>query len=88
VDEGSDPMVCVPVVNLVETKEPSIVDIFWRKSLFFWSEEDAKEYQKKTREGPMVYLSLLQSAYANKIVQSATFPIDNWFLYIVTFSGR
>jgi hypothetical protein len=28
VDEGSDPMVCVPVVNLVETKEPSIVDIF------------------------------------------------------------
>ena len=28
VDEGSDPMVCVPKVNLLETKEPSIVDIF------------------------------------------------------------
>ncbi len=28
VDEGSDPMVCVPRVNLLETKEPSIVDIF------------------------------------------------------------
>ncbi len=28
VDEGSDPMVCVPRANLLETKEPSIVDIF------------------------------------------------------------
>ncbi|MFC1850508.1 hypothetical protein ACFL27_09985 [candidate division CSSED10-310 bacterium] len=28
VDDGSDPMICVPKVNLVETKESSIVDIF------------------------------------------------------------
>ena len=28
VDDGSDPMICVPKVNLLETKEPSIVDIF------------------------------------------------------------
>jgi len=28
VDEGADPIVCVPMVNLVKTKEPSIVDIF------------------------------------------------------------
>ncbi len=28
VDEGSDPMISIPKVNLVETKEPSIVDIF------------------------------------------------------------
>ena len=28
VDEGSDPMVCVPKVNVFEAKEPSIVDIF------------------------------------------------------------
>ena len=27
-DEGSDPMISVPKVNLVKTKEPSIVDIF------------------------------------------------------------
>jgi hypothetical protein len=26
--EGSEPLICVPKVNLVETKEPSIVDIF------------------------------------------------------------
>ena len=28
VEEDSDPMICVPKVNLLETKEPSIVDIF------------------------------------------------------------
>jgi hypothetical protein len=28
VDEGSDPIVCQPMVNFIETKEPSIVDIF------------------------------------------------------------
>ncbi|MFC1813859.1 hypothetical protein ACFL03_14330 [Thermodesulfobacteriota bacterium] len=28
VDEGSDPMICVPKVNVFESKEPSIVDIF------------------------------------------------------------
>jgi hypothetical protein len=28
VAEGSAPMVCQPLVNLVDTKEPSIVDIF------------------------------------------------------------
>jgi hypothetical protein len=28
VAEGSDPIVCQPMVNLIETKEPSIVDIF------------------------------------------------------------
>ena len=28
VEEGADPMICVPKVNLLKTKEPSIVDIF------------------------------------------------------------
>jgi len=28
VDEGSDPMVCVPKVDLLKIKEPSIVDVF------------------------------------------------------------
>ena len=28
VEEGSEPLICAPKVNLVETKEPSIVDIF------------------------------------------------------------
>ena len=27
-DPGSDPMTCIPKINLVKTKEPSIVDIF------------------------------------------------------------
>jgi hypothetical protein len=69
-------MICVPKVNLLKTKEPSIVDIFWRKSLFFWSEEDAREYQQKTCQ-TMVYLSLLQSVDVNINVQSANFPKGN-----------
>jgi len=28
VDDGSDPMICVPKVNVFEAKEPGIVDIF------------------------------------------------------------
>jgi hypothetical protein len=28
VAEGSAPMICQPLVNFIETKEPSIVDIF------------------------------------------------------------
>ena len=27
-DPGSDPMICIPKVNLVKTTQPSIVDIF------------------------------------------------------------
>jgi hypothetical protein len=28
VPDGSDPMVCVPIVSLAKTKEPGIVDLF------------------------------------------------------------
>ena len=73
-EQGADPMICIPKINLVKVKQTSIVDIFWRKSLFFWSEEDAKQYQKKTRESITIYLSLLQSVEANKVVQAVLFP--------------
>ena len=73
VGEGSEPMYCVALMNTAKTKEPSIVDIFWRKSLFFWSEEDAREYQKKTRELKF-YMNLSATSIKSvKQLQSAIF---------------
>jgi hypothetical protein len=42
-------MYSMALINADRMKESSIVDIFCRRSLFFWSEE-AREFQKKTRK--------------------------------------
>ena len=76
VPDGSDPMFCLPVVPLANTKEPSIVDIFWRKSLLFWSEEDVREYKKKERD-LRVYMNLSKRALSGiKRMQSSIFGFD------------
>jgi hypothetical protein len=76
VTDGSNPMFCLPIVPIVNSKEPSIVDIFWRKSLLFWSEEDVREYKKKERD-LRVYMNLSKRALAGvKRMQSSIFGFD------------
>jgi hypothetical protein len=73
VTDGSDPMFCLPIVPLANTKEPSIVNVFWRRSLLFWSEEDVREYKKKERD-LRVYMNLSKRALAGiKRMQASIF---------------
>ena len=73
VTDGSDPMFCLPIVPLAKTKHPSIVDVFWLKSLLFWSEEDVSEFKKKKRD-LRVYMNLSKRALAGiKRMQTSIF---------------
>jgi hypothetical protein len=61
VDKGSEPMYCIASMDAAKTKD------------FFWSEEDAREYQKKTRELKF-YMNLNAiSIEGIKQIQSAIF---------------
>ncbi len=76
VTTGSDPMFCLPIVPLAKTKSPSIVDIFWRRSLLFWSEEDVREYKKRVSD-LRVYMNLSNKALTGvKRMQASIFGFD------------
>jgi hypothetical protein len=74
--EGSTPMYSMALINTDKMKEISIVDIFWRRSLFFWSEEDAREFQKKA--GHLKFYMNINpvSLEGIKKIQSAIFSFD------------
>jgi hypothetical protein len=74
--EGATPMYSMALINTDKMKELSIVDIFWRRSRFFWSEEDAKEFQKKTRK-QLFYMNITPvSLEGIKKMQSAIFGFN------------
>ena len=43
------------------------------KSIFFWSEEHAKEHRRQVDGERGIYLTLAQSAYVTRIAQSSLF---------------
>ena len=74
--EGSDPMYSMVLLNTDRMKEPSIVDVFWRKSLFFWSEEDVREFKKRECD-LRVYMNPSKRALAGvKRMQTSIFGFD------------
>jgi Alkylmercury lyase len=67
------PMVFVPMVDFSRLEDPSIIDAFWRNSVFFWSEEHVKEYRREHRNIRGTFMSLAQSVYLTPITQGAIF---------------
>jgi hypothetical protein len=63
----------IPFVDFDKLTDPSIIDAFWRKSVFFWSEEHAREFRAETNQIEGAYYSLEQGMHFTKIVQSGIF---------------
>jgi len=70
---GASPLVFEPEVDWNKLREPTIVNVYCRNSLFFWSEEHARRHRSRTRFVDGVYLSLDQCTYATRISQGALF---------------
>jgi hypothetical protein len=67
------PLIFVPMMDFGKLEAPSIIDAFWRKSIFFWSEEHAKEYRRSHVNIRGSYMTLAQSVYLTPKVQGAIF---------------
>ncbi len=46
------------------------------QSVFFWSEEHAREYRLKHSQVDGTYLTLAQAAVSDRVAQGALFAID------------
>jgi hypothetical protein len=75
--QGADPLVFIPAVNFDKLAAPNIIDDFWRKSVFFWSEEHAREHRRNEGGPTGLYLTLEQSAYLTPIAQGAIFAFSS-----------
>ena len=76
-DRSCEPLIFVPDVNLFKIDDDSIIDTFWTQCVFFWSEEHAKNYRKKTHRIRGAYMRADQMLEVTKIIQSAIFGFDN-----------
>jgi alkylmercury lyase-like protein len=72
-DEGARPIVFEPEVNWPAFSEPNLIKTYWRNSLFFWSEEHARQFQAEADRIDGLYLTMEQMAYSTKIAQGALF---------------
>jgi hypothetical protein len=75
-EDGADPLVFIPMVDFSRLKEPSIINVFWKESVFFWSEDHAREHRRDRGGVTGLYLTLSQSAYLTKTVQSEIFAFS------------
>ena len=75
--EGSENLLAFfPFVDFDKLTDPSIIDAFWRKSVFFWAEEHARAFRAKTNQIEGAYYDLEQGVHFTKIVQSAIFAFE------------
>jgi hypothetical protein len=72
-DPSAKPLIFVPLVDFSTLEDPSIIDAFWRNSIFFWSEEHAREYRHQHAHIRGSYMTLAQSIYLTPRVQGAIF---------------
>lgn len=68
-----DALLFEPEVDWATFTEPNITQAYCRNSLFFWSEEHAREFRESTDQVDGVYLTMDQSAYSTRIAQGALF---------------
>jgi hypothetical protein len=66
-------LIFVPTVDFSTLEDPSIIDAFWRHSVFFWSEDHAREYRRSHNKVRGSFMTLAQSVYMTPQVQGALF---------------
>ena len=72
-EKDASPLIFVPIVDFDTLEDPSIVDAFWRNSVFFWSEEHAKEFSLKSNMVQGTLMTLEQTVSRTPISQGALF---------------
>jgi hypothetical protein len=72
-EQDAHPLVFMPDIDWNNFAERTIIDSYWRNSIFFWSEEHAREYRASRKQVNGVYLTLEQCAYMTPITQGALF---------------
>jgi hypothetical protein len=77
-DENCKPIVFVPDVDLFKIQDDNIINAFWNESVFFWSEEHAREDRKKGQRIRGAYFTATQMAKGTRIIQSAIFGFEQW----------
>jgi hypothetical protein len=75
-EDGCRPMVFMPDVDLHRLKDVSIINAFWKESVFFWSEEHAKAYRKTSHRLRGAYFTAEQLVLATRVAQSVLFAFD------------
>jgi hypothetical protein len=76
-DGGTNPLIFHPFIDFDSLAAPSIIDDFWRKSVFFCSEEHAGEMRAKTSQMDGNYYTLDQCASLDRMAQSALFAFND-----------
>jgi hypothetical protein len=72
-ETDAEPLVFVPLVDIERLEDPSIIDAFWNNSVFFWSEEHARQYHKQMKDLKGLYLTLPQAIEMTPLTQGALF---------------
>jgi hypothetical protein len=72
-EPDAKPLIFVPMVDFAALEDPSIIDAFWLQSVFFWSEEHAREYRRTHNGVRGSYMTLAQSIYVTPRTQGALF---------------
>jgi hypothetical protein len=73
---GTNPLIFHPFVDFSRLAAPNIIDDFWRKSVFFCSEEHAREMRANTNPIDGNYYTLDQCAALDRVAQSALFAFS------------
>jgi hypothetical protein len=72
-EEGTKPLLFSPDVDWSTFEEQNIIHAYWQNSVFFWSEEHAREHRMQVQQVNGIYLTLEQVAYMTPITQGALF---------------
>jgi hypothetical protein len=75
-DDGCAPIIFLPDVDLIGLADESIIQSFWQESVFFWSEEHAREYRRSTHRLRGIYMTVTQLCEVTRIMQSVLFGFE------------
>ena len=74
--ENAEPLVFYPQIDWEVFSEQNIIHNFWHKSVFFWSEENARKHRSMGEQVDGLYLTMDQAVYSIPITQSALFAFE------------
>jgi hypothetical protein len=75
-ERGASPLLFEPQIDWERFRKPNIIDDFWRNSLFFWSEDEARAFRNENRQVDGTYLDMAQAGLACRVGQASLFDID------------
>ena len=70
---GASPLLFEPDMDWNTFSGTNIIHDYWRQTVFFWSEEHARNYRRAHQQPHGTYLTLAQAAFAERYAQSGLF---------------